>query len=131
MPCLIEPAACPSCGEPFRATYQDRRHAHMPVHAKLILIVAMTFTVIALPTFFTLAVSFMADITDTWNLLRREKRLLNGLVGLCSVPFSLLPAIIAWRYSFSRPGRLAIPCRKCDWLGECTLIEVTPETDEH
>ncbi len=45
------------------------------------------------------------------------------MADLLSIPVSLLPAWLSWRYAHSRPRIVALVCPECGWSGVGKLTE--------
>src|SRR6266849_658127 len=52
MPFQLSPTSCKECGYPLQSTYQDRRQASMPLHARVLLIGSLVLSALLIPTFF-------------------------------------------------------------------------------
>lgn len=122
-PEAIKRAQCEKCGQDLEATEHDRQRAWTPIYVHAILATGVLLTVVVLPVLFVAAVWHMGEVTDHWRLVRRDKRLLNGLVGVATIPISLVPGILGWRFARRYPKRIALSCRRCGYANVCSIRE--------
>jgi hypothetical protein len=135
MPFQLSPTNCKECGNSLRSTYQDRRQALMPLHARVLLIGGLVISALLIPTFFVGTMWIMAQNQGRFGLRPFEMEELSDCLGFSSIPVALLPGIVCWRYAHRLPRVILIPCRNCDCVHKCAIKEVnfimpfTPEPE--
>jgi hypothetical protein len=116
---LVQPEACPACGQPFDLPHAQRRHARMRPRARLLLALGILVPV-ALVAVAAVVLARLQDRPRDPDGVGEEYLPLASLLLL--VP-ALVLGWVACRRALSRPRRLTVTCPACGWSGLCLVTE--------
>jgi hypothetical protein len=118
----VRPADCEKCAKPLKVTYQDRRHAWAPMRAWIIFALGVAATVVGMPVLFLGTGVAVALADEAWGL-PDSIFYLGDFAAWLTIPFSFIPAVLAWRYFRNVERNIPMPCRKCGHTQNCQLLE--------